>query len=618
MSWWMVWLGTTMTQAPWMAPKAKLLPVPHTAVTFEGGFWEPRLRINRERTLPHNWRMCEETGRFRNFAQAAGLDSSPYTGHYFHDSDVYKVIEGASYCLATHPDPRLEAQLDALIDLIAKAQWPDGYLNTWFTLKEPNARWSDIRVKHELYCAGHLIEAAVAHHQATGKRTLLDVALRFADHIDRTFGPGKRHVVPGHEEIELALIKLWRATGEERYLRLAQFFVDEHGRAETHELFGPYCQDHKPIREQDEAVGHCVRAMYLYSAVADLAAITGDEGYLEALERLWQDVVHRKMYLTGGIGVQGHGEGFARPYFLPNEDAYAETCAAVGMVFWNHRMTLLHGEGRFADIVERVLYNGALSGVSLDGTRFFYVNPLASRGNHHRQPWFGCACCPPNILRLLASLGGYLYATSADGSGVWVLHYAQGSAEVSLAGGKVRLRQETRYPWEGQVRILVEPEKPLEFSLQVRIPGWCEGAQVRVNGRTVEAAPFQGFVALRRLWRSGEVVEVNLPMPVVQVEAPPEVEANRGRCALQRGPIVYCLEDADHPLPVSRMAIPRGAKFEAEFVPHLLGGVVVLRGEGLAPDGSPLTVTAIPYYAWDHRQPGGMVVWVPTEPRREE
>ncbi len=605
---------------------AKLVPVPFTAVTFTDRFWAPRQEINRTRTLPHNINTCEKTGRLRNFAQAAGLDSSPYTGHYFHDSDVYKVIEGAAYCLATHPDPALDTRLDVIIDHIAKAQQPDGYLNTWFILKEPDRRWTDLPVKHELYCAGHLFEAAVAHYEATGKRKLLEVACRFADHIDGLFGPGKRHAVPGHEEIELALIKLWRATGEERYLRLAQFFVDERGQADTHKLYGPYCQDHQPIRQQTEAVGHCVRAMYLYSAVADLAALTGDQGYINALEALWQDVVRRKMYVTGGIGVQGHGEGFARPYFLPNYEAYCETCAAIGMVFWNQRLLWLHGEGRFADIVERELYNGMLSGVSLEGTRFFYVNPLASRGDHHRQTWYDCACCPTNVVRVFPVLGGYVYATSEDGKDLWVLQYAANRAQVQLGSEMVAVEQTTDYPWNGRVRIELQPKSEREFILYLRIPGWCEKASISVNGRGVEGlTPEDGFVRLRRKWTTGDVVELDMDMPVRRVQTDVAVEENRGRVALQRGPIVYCFEEADHEVPVSRIVIPDEAEMTPHFEPGLLGGVVVLRGRGMAEvvrqaeDGAltwetqPVPVMAVPYYAWDNRKPGEMVVWVPTQ-----
>jgi DUF1680 family protein len=605
---------------------AKLIAVPFTRVRIRDGFWSQRLEVNRTRTLPHNLAMCEETGRLRNFTQAAGLDPSPYQGHYFHDSDVYKVIEGAAYCLATHPDDALEARLDTIIDHIARAQQPDGYLNTWFTLKEPDKRWTDLPVKHELYCAGHLFEAAVAHYEATGKSTLLDVACRFADHIDSVFGPGKRHGVPGHEEIELALIKLWRVTGENRYLRLAQFFVEERGRAETHTPYGDWCQDHLPVRQQTEAVGHCVRAMYLYSAVADLAAITGDAGYVSAMEALWQDIVNRKMYVTGGIGVEGHGEGFARPYFLPNYDAYCETCAAIGMAFWNHRLLLLHGEGRFADVFERVLYNGLLSGVSLDGVRFFYVNPLASHGNHHRQSWYGCACCPTNVVRFLPVLGGYIYATSATGDGVWVIHYVASEATVNLGAVQVILSQDTRYPWEGNVRVTVNPSRAAQFSVHMRVPSWCSGAKVSINGQITEgAAVEQGFLKLTRVWQPGDVVELELPMPVRRIEPQPEVEENRGRVALQRGPIVYCLEDGDHDLPVSRIALPGDASVQAEWRPNFLGGVVVLRGQGMGgfvfddEDGRlkyeprPVEVTAIPYYAWDNRTSGQMIVWIPTK-----
>ena len=603
----------------------KLLPVPFTDVTVEDEFWAPRLRINRERTLPHNLALCEETGRIRNFAQAAGLDDSPYQGHYFHDSDVYKVLEGAAYCLATNPDPALEAEVDRIVGLIAAAQQADGYLNTWHTIKEPEARWTDLRAKHELYTAGHLFEAAVAHYEATGKRSLLDVACGLADHIDGIFGPGKRHDVPGHEEIELALVKLWRVTGEGRYLRLARFFVDEHGRADTHELFGTYCQDHQPIREQTEAVGHCVRAMYLYCAVADLAALTGDEGYGRALEALWRDV-ERKMYVTGGIGVQGHGEGFAAPYFLPNDEAYCETCAAIGMALWNHRLALLRGEGRFADIVELELYNGALAGVSLDGTSFFYVNPLASRGTHHRQRWYGCACCPTNVVRFLAPLGGYIYARSAEGDGVWVLQYIGGTGKVPVGDGEVLVRQETRYPWDGQVRVTVEPRGAQRFPLHLRVPAWCEGATVAVNGRPVsDLAPADGFVTLDRAWKPGDVVELSLPMPVLRVRADPRVEDDRGRLALLRGPVIYCLEDCDNAQAAGGLALAKDTAVRAEPKPDLLGGVVVLRGRGRAgriteaEDGSlayeerAAELTAVPYYAWDNREPGQMVVWVPAE-----
>ncbi len=605
--------------------KETLLPVKFSDVKIEDNFWTRRLKINRTVSIPHNLDTCESTGRIRNFAQAAGVDKTPFRGHYFHDSDVFKVLEGAAYSLANHPDEKLEARLDHIIDLIARSQQPDGYLNTWFTLKEPDKRWADIRVKHELYCAGHMFEAAVAHYHATGKRTFLDVACRYADYIDSVFGPDKRHVVPGHEEIELALVKLWRATGNDRYLKLSRFFVYEHGGKETHDLFGKYCQDHLPISEQTEPVGHAVRWLYLYSAVADHAAMTGDRGHIDAMERLWRNIVEKKMYITGGVGVQNHGEGFAEEYFLPNERAYCETCASIGMAFWNHRLALLHGEGRFADLVERVLYNGALSGVSLSGDKYFYVNPLESAGGHHRQAWYGCACCPTNVVRFVASLAGYIYGTMKSGPGIYILQYIGNTTTLEIGGHKVTLAQKTRYPWEGSVRITVSPDRPSEFAVGVRIPAWCTGASVVVNGEAMDNKPHDGFVVLRRRWEKGDTVGLTFPMPVRQVAAHPEVKANIGRRAVMRGPVVYCFEDCDNPCAVNTMAIPENARFTTVFEPELLGGVVTVGTEGTTQavvetdDGKmdvvkqPVRLKAVPYYSWDNRDAGRMIVWVPTE-----
>ncbi len=604
-------------------PKGKLAPVSFSEVKIESEFWSPRLETNRKVSIPHNLDTCESTGRIRNFAQNAGVDKTPFRGHIFHDSDVYKVLEGVAYSLMTHPDKELEARLDKIIDLVARSQQPDGYVNTWFTMKAPEKRWTNLQGDHELYCAGHMFEAAVAHFRATGKRTFLDLACKFADYIDSVFGPEKRHAVPGHEEIELALVKLWRATGEERYLNLARFFVNQHGQSKHRELFGRYCQDHLPIQEQTEPVGHAVRFMYLFSAVADLAALDGNQGHIDAMERLWQNIVKKKMYITGGVGVQHHGEGFAREYYLPNYDAYCETCASIGMAFWNHRLALLHGEGRFADLVERVLYNGALAGVSLEGNKFFYVNPLASRGNHHRQSWYGCACCPTNVVRYVAALGDYVYGSLAEGEGVCLLQYVGGSGLIALREGKVKISQKTRYPWEGKVEIFLEPQGEEEFTLQMRIPGWCEGAKVSLNGTQVDVKPVKGFVSLRRDWKAGDTIHLDFSMPVRQVPSHPEVEENRGRRAIQRGPIVYCLEDCDHSSAVDEIAIPADAPFEPKFEPDLLRGVVVLKGRGVKSglveddeggfklESRPVEITAIPYYAWDNRSPGRMVVWVP-------
>ena len=393
---------------------AKLRPVSFGKVTIQDSFWSPRIEANRTVTLPHSLKHCENTGRISNFAKAGKLIEGEFEGIYFNDSDLYKVLEGAAYSLALHPDPQLEARIDSIIDQIASAQQPDGYLNTYFTLKEPDKRWTDLAKMHELYCAGHLFEAAVAYYEATGKRKLLDVACRFADHIDTVFGPGKKIGYSGHEEIELALIKLARVTGEQRYRKLAEWFVEIRG--QNRDPKEEYCQAHLPVAEQSEIVGHAVRAMYLYAAVADIAGLTGRRDYIEAMDRLWLNVTGRKLYLTGGIGAEARNEGFSADFDLPNDSAYAETCAAIGLAMWSHRLLLLHGEGRFTDILERTLYNGILSGVAMAGDKFFYVNPLASRGRHHRQPWYGCACCPTNVVRFIPALGGYIYATSDDGA----------------------------------------------------------------------------------------------------------------------------------------------------------------------------------------------------------
>ena len=620
-----VWAAAALAAAAGNAQVPTLLPVDFSSVTIRSDFWSPRQEVNRTVSIPHNLDTCERTGRIDNFRHAGGVTpTGPFRGHIFHDSDVYKVLEGVAYSLHTHPDAALSARLDAIIDLVRRAQKPDGYVNTWFTLKEPEKRWQGLEHAHELYCAGHMFEAAVAHFHATGTRTFLDVACRFADHIDTVFGPGKRHGIAGHPEIEMALVRLWRATGEKRYLDLARFFVEEHGNAQHRRLFGEYCQDHAPVREQTEPVGHAVRFLYFYSGVADLAAIDGDQGYIDTMERLWRYIVEKKMYITGGVGVQHHGEGFARAYYLPNYDAYCETCASIGMVFWNHRLALLHGEARFADLVERLLYNGAISGVSLDGATFFYVNPLASRGGHHRQPWYGCACCPTNVVRFIASLGQYIYGVMPDRDGLGVLQYVGGSGTVELRGGKVRLVQDTRYPWDGAVKITVDPDRREPFTILLRIPGWCAKASAAVNGVPVRETPENGYLSIRRAWKTGDAIRLDFPMPVRQEASDPRVEENVGRRAILRGPVVYCLEDVDNPVPVDEVAIPEGAAFSAEFRAEFLGGVTAVTttgrhqgvtetADGLRIDSREATLTAVPYYAWDNRAPGRMVVWVPAE-----
>lgn len=584
----------------------QLQAVPFTDVKVADAFWAPRLTTNRERSLPHNFAWCEQTGRISNFAKAAGLMEGKFEGIYFNDSDLYKVLEGASYSLADHPDPAMEATVDGIIAKIAAAQQPDGYLNTYYTLAEPGKRWTNTAAMHELYCSGHFIEAAVAHHRATGKRTLLDVAIRLADHIDATFGPNGLHETSGHEEIELALVKLYQLTGEERYLKLAEFFLDIRGDASKRpNLYGVYCQDHQPVREQSEVAGHAVRAMYLYCGVADVAGYTGDEGFFGMTNRLWDDVANCKMYITGGVGARHEGEAFGDRWELPNESAYCETCAAIGLALWAHRLNMLHGDARYADVVERVIFNGFLSGVALDGEHYFYVNPLASAGNHHRQPFYGCACCPTNVVRFMPSIPGYVYATGEQG--IHVNLYVAGTAQATVAGQKVALQQATRYPWDGQVALAVSPERPAEFDVALRIPGWCREATLAVNGQPQPMPALQrGYAVLRRTWKAGDRVELNLAMPVERIEAHPAVEADRGRVAIQRGPVVYCLEGVDNAGSVRSRVLPHDPQFTVEHQPDLLGGISVIRGVDRA--GKP--IQAVPYYAWDHREPSEMAVWL--------
>ncbi|HHX63607.1 MAG TPA: glycoside hydrolase family 127 protein [Chloroflexi bacterium] len=641
-----------------MSPNAQPLnPVPLQNVHLEGGFWGPRQEINRTVTLPIEYQQCKETGRI-DVVKLSWKPGDPNPPHPFWDSDLAKWIEAVGYSLSLHPDPALEELVDAVIDDMAAAQQPDGYLNSYFTLVEPQNRWANLRDMHELYCAGHLIEGAIAYYLATGKRKLLDVMCRYADYIATVFGPGdgQKRGYPGHEELELALVKLYRVTGEERYLDLARFFIDERGTqphyfdiearergddptAWNHGRY-EYNQSHLPVREQTTAEGHAVRAMYLYSGMADVAAETGDETLLAACERLWDNVTTRRMYITGGIGSASHGERFTYDYDLPNDTAYAETCAAIGLVFWAHRMVQLTGEARYADALERALYNGVLSGISLDGKRFFYANPLEvdpqaytyradifgrSALTAERQEWFGCACCPPNIARLLASLGDYVYSS---GSGALYLHlYAAGKADLEIDGRPVTVRQETNYPWDGEIRIVVAPEAEQSFALCLRIPAWARSAEVRVNGQTVDIAPRmdRGYARIERVWHNGDVVELSLPMPVERIEAHPAVRVNAGRVALQRGPLVYCLEEVDNGANLPDIVLPKDASLNTEYDENLLGGIVVIKAEGLRrptdnwtnalyrpveSDAVPVSLTAVPYYAWGNRGPGEMLVWI--------
>jgi DUF1680 family protein len=612
----------------------RLEAVPLVDVKIGDGFWASRIETTCDATVPHCLTYCEELGKIDNFRIVAGKKQGKFRGAFWEDSDLVKVIEGASYCLYHKPDPALDRRLDEIIAIIAAVQDPSGYVNTYFTLVEPKNRWQD-ECKHETYCAGHLIEAAVAHHQITGKRAFLDVATRLADHMCTVFGPGKQTDVPNHAEVELALVKLWRATGQQRYLDLARFWVDGRGHYEGRrprkpaEYWGEYCQDDRPIREQRGIAGHAVRAMYFYSGATDLASLSADAGYLKTLDSVWRDVTERKMYITGGIGPSGRNEGFTTAYDLPNETAYCETCASIGVVFWGHRMTLLHGDARYADVAERALYNGAIAGVSLDGKRFFYTNPLASTGKHHRIPFFGCACCPTNIVRFIPAVGGYAYAV--DRSVVYVNHYMPSTTRVNLDGKPLTLVQETSYPWSETVTIRLPPQTPLPmtFTFCLRIPGWCEGATIKLNGRALgPLAVEQGYARIARTWSADDLIELSLPMPVRRVYADSRVKADTGRVAIQRGPIVYAVEGIDHGGRVHDLVLSKDSPLRAEYCRDLLGGVVVVRGKARAIAGgqrsSPgaaaaqetrdVQLLAVPYFAWDNRAAGEMAVWLPEDP----
>ena len=633
-----------------MQRKGRHLPVSFTAVELKDRLWAPRQRAVRERTVPFLYGQMVKIGTIEalDVTKPPGPLAFPYrknntsTSVMYWDSDIAKWIETASYTLATHPDPKLDALIDDVVARIARAQEPDGYFNSFFQRREPAKKWSNLRDWHELYCIGHMIEAAVAHNQATGKTNLLDIVRRQVDLVATLFGPneGQQRGYCGHEEIELALVRLYRLTGERRYLDLASYFIDERGQpphyfdiearargadpADYWYTTYHYNQSHVPVREQDRVVGHAVRAMYLYCAMADLAAEKEDAALLEACRLLWRDLNGKRLYVTGGLGPSEHNEGFTTDYDLPNETAYAETCASVGLVFWAHRMALLEGDGRYGDVLEQALYNNSLSGLSLDGERFFYDNPLASRGGHHRWTWHRCPCCPPNIARLIASLGSYVYSTAP---GELTAHlYVQSDAHVQVDGGKVAVKQTSNYPWEGAIAFAIDPETEAEFTLRLRIPGWCRSADLAVNGQRIDVAAVveRGYAAIRRRWQRGDKVTLSLAMPVERIYAHPDVQADQGRVALKRGPMVYCVEAVDTLAPPHLLKLPRDSAIVAKLEPDLLGGVATLSGTALAirpadeslyrtqpwpADGVPFK--AVPYPVWDHREPGEMVVWLP-------
>ncbi len=608
-------------------------PVPFTHVDVQGGLWNKRLEVNRTVTIPLAFRHCEETGRIDNFAKAARQMPGPFRGLHFDDSDVYKIIEGACYSLAIRGDEALEQYLDQLIAKIAAAQENDGYLYTARTVDPDNppedagpTRWSNLQYSHELYNAGHLYEAAVAHFQATGKRTLLDVALKNADLIARTFGPHARHDVPGHQEVEIGLAKLYQVTGERVYLDLAKFFLDQRGHGERRALYGAYAQDHLPVAEQREAVGHAVRALYMYAGMADVAALLGDTSYVAPLELLWQDVVSRKLAITGGVGARSHGESFGEAYELPNKEAYNETCAAIANALWNHRMFLLHGDAKYLDVMERVLYNGFLSGVSLAGDRFFYPNPLAAERGYRRSPWFTCACCPSNVTRFLPSIPGLAYAMRDRA--LYVNLFLSSAVRVDMGQRTVTLEQVTDYPWDGRVLLKVKVAQPIAFALHIRVPSWAQGrpvpsdlyrylddrpspVSVELNGQAVKWEMRQGLAVIERTWADGDIVFFELGMPVRRVVAHPQVQADVGLVALERGPIVYCFEEVDHGITVFSLLLPDETDVESEYRPEFLGGAVVLRARGKeSGSGREVQLTAIPYCLWAHRDEGSMSVWL--------
>ncbi|MBN1821591.1 MAG: glycoside hydrolase family 127 protein [Prolixibacteraceae bacterium] len=617
-----------------------ILPVDRNNIELIDSFWNSRIETNTEVTIPYCFNKCEETHRIANFEVAGGLIEGTHFGKRYNDSDVYKIMEGAAYSLQQNYDPELDKYLDDLISKIAAAQEDDGYLYTIRTIKpdslteyEGFERWEKVRMhSHELYNVGHMYEAAVAHYQATGKTTFLNIALKNAELIASVYGPDKRHDAPGHQEIEIGLAKLYRVTGDKKYLDLAKFFLDERGKSDIRDYNsesiwenGAYWQDHKPVVEQDEAVGHAVRAVYMYSAMADVAALTGDEKYLEAIKKIWENVVSKKYYITGGIGAEYDGEAFGDNYELPNR-AYNETCAAIANVFWNHRMFLMTGESKYIDVLERTLYNGMLSGISLEGNTFFYPNVLEfdghdpfNQGATSRKPWFDCSCCPSNIARFIPAVPGYLYAVKDNQ--IYANLFASNKAELSVNDKFVYIIQETKYPWEGTVNFEVQVEKPTQFTLNLRIPGWAlnqpvpsdlytyinETAKqyvVKVNGEVISTGIKNGYFPIQRKWEQGDVVELELPIQIKKVIPHKNVKEIAGKVAVERGPVVYCAEQADNPDGVLHLSVSDNENFKPEFVNELKGIVKLTSESGL---------TLIPYYAWSHREPGEMEVWFKRE-----
>ena len=627
----------------------KVEPVSFSQVNITDKFWKPKIDKVATKTLAACIYQTEvATPRIKNFERVARKQGEKHEGIFYDDSDVFKALEAMAYSLKTHPSAEMEKKCDEWIDKIAAAQQPDGYLNTWYTLKGLQDRYTDMSM-HEDYNAGHMIEAGVAYFNATGKRKLLDVCIKWADHFDGLFGPGKRHWVTGHQELELALVKLYKTTKNEKYLKLADWLLSERGKklakgyTWTDWKDTAYAQDVLPVKEQTQITGHAVRAMYMYTGAADVAAQTGDEGYMKAMRTVWEDVVYRNMYITGGIGSAGSNEGFSQDYDLPNEQAYCETCASVGMVFWNQRMNAMTGNAEYIDVLERSLYNGALDGLSLSGDRFFYGNPLASRGQHYRREWFGTACCPANIARMIASLGDYIYAKSDDA--IYVNLFVGSNTTIPLKSGNVGVKMETNYPWEEDIKINIDPLKKSKFRIYVRIPGWLGDKivpgnlyerdranelivvghlrySVEVNGKQITAKQENGYFIIDREWDKGDILAIKIPMEVKRIKSRPELKQDSNRVAIQRGPIVYCVEGADNNKKAWNIIIPPGTNFSVidhkvldEPVKALTAEVPVIT---VAEDGISLKtekkkIIAIPYYAWANRGRNEMQVWLPVK-----
>jgi len=607
--------------------------VPFNMVSITDHFWTARITINRNKTIPSVLEKCRE-GRISNFINTSEDNQTEFKGIFYDDSDLYKVLEGIAYSLQSNPDDALESIVDNIIGHIAGAQWDDGYLNTYYSLpkKQHDARWHDLKNKHELYCAGHLIEAAIAYYQATGKTTLINIATKFASYITEKFGHHSESGVPGHQEIEIALIKLSRLKKNTKYLKLAKKFLDQRGHHDERESYGEYAQDHLPITEQTEAVGHAVRAVYMYCAMTDIAMMTNAQTYIQALDALWDNVVTKKMYITGGIGARHALESFGDNYELPNKYAYSETCAAIGSILWNHRMFQLKRESRYIDIIETTLYNAFSVSTAPCGEAFFYVNPLESDGEFlfnknaiTHQPWFDCSCCPTNIVRFVPTIGEYIFAQYKDE--LYVNLYIASKSQIEIHGQKIGITIETKYPKDGEIKINIAPESTKQFKIKLRIPSWTKETPlpgdlykylnptpsevvININDQPIQYQIVNGYAVIDRIWHAGDTINIDIPMPIQQVISHEKVQDNHDKVALQRGPIVYCAESIDNAIPIPKIDLGDNTILKTEYQSDLLTGNYIISGQVASADTKENQFIAIPYYAWAHRGKGKMAVWL--------